>query len=243
VKVNFREKEKQVLDNILGPGRYDARIRPSGENGTGEYRDSRASLFTPSAHPHHVPCNFVPTYLAAKSAEKCERRNMEKEERKEKKDDKTGWETERYTYIQFGERGWAPPLIECGKLNARCNTILPSSSLMRRNAQTTSARPESIDNTWYTHIISERDELCENFPHVLSECIPSGEKFLHKLCEYERQTGPVSTRSRDRPRNLETAWFFAILLSRSCHCLGIVTYSCFRRADESLTSGSIQVCE
>ncbi|XP_015584945.1 glutamate-gated chloride channel isoform X2 [Cephus cinctus] len=33
-KVNFREKEKQVLDSILGPGRYDARIRPSGENGT-----------------------------------------------------------------------------------------------------------------------------------------------------------------------------------------------------------------
>ncbi|EFN89965.1 Glutamate-gated chloride channel [Harpegnathos saltator] len=54
-KVNFREKEKQVLDNILGPGRYDARIRPSGENGTGEYRDSRTSLVTPSAHPHHVP--------------------------------------------------------------------------------------------------------------------------------------------------------------------------------------------
>jgi hypothetical protein len=35
-KVNFREKEKQVLDQILGPGRYDARIRPSGINGTGE---------------------------------------------------------------------------------------------------------------------------------------------------------------------------------------------------------------
>ncbi|PNF41290.1 Glutamate-gated chloride channel [Cryptotermes secundus] len=33
-KVNFREKEKQVLDQILGPGRYDARIRPSGINGT-----------------------------------------------------------------------------------------------------------------------------------------------------------------------------------------------------------------
>jgi len=33
-----------VLDNILGPGRYDARIRPSGENGTGEYRDTRASF-------------------------------------------------------------------------------------------------------------------------------------------------------------------------------------------------------
>ncbi|XP_012280463.1 glutamate-gated chloride channel isoform X1 [Orussus abietinus] len=33
-KVNYREKEKQVLDQILGEGRYDARIRPSGENGT-----------------------------------------------------------------------------------------------------------------------------------------------------------------------------------------------------------------
>lgn len=35
VKINFREKEKEVLDQILGPGRYDARIRPSGVNGTG----------------------------------------------------------------------------------------------------------------------------------------------------------------------------------------------------------------
>ncbi|XP_063367423.1 glutamate-gated chloride channel isoform X6 [Cydia amplana] len=33
-KINFREKEKQILDQILGPGRYDARIRPSGINGT-----------------------------------------------------------------------------------------------------------------------------------------------------------------------------------------------------------------
>ncbi|XP_058802224.1 glutamate-gated chloride channel isoform X6 [Phymastichus coffea] len=33
-KMNFREKEKQVLDDILGPGSYDARIRPSGVNGT-----------------------------------------------------------------------------------------------------------------------------------------------------------------------------------------------------------------
>lgn len=37
VKINFREKEKEVLDQILGiAGRYDARIRPSGTNGTGE---------------------------------------------------------------------------------------------------------------------------------------------------------------------------------------------------------------
>ncbi|XP_022914865.1 glutamate-gated chloride channel isoform X2 [Onthophagus taurus] len=34
IKINFREKEKEVLDQILGPGRYDARIRPSGVNGT-----------------------------------------------------------------------------------------------------------------------------------------------------------------------------------------------------------------
>ncbi|CAB0045154.1 unnamed protein product [Trichogramma brassicae] len=36
-KMNFREKEKQVLDDILGPSSYDARIRPSGENGTARY--------------------------------------------------------------------------------------------------------------------------------------------------------------------------------------------------------------
>ena len=35
-KVNFREKEKEVLDKILGNDTYDARIRPSGANGTGE---------------------------------------------------------------------------------------------------------------------------------------------------------------------------------------------------------------
>lgn len=36
-KINFREKEKEVLDQILGnAGRYDARIRPSGVNGTGQ---------------------------------------------------------------------------------------------------------------------------------------------------------------------------------------------------------------
>ena len=35
-KINFREKEKKVLDQILGAGKYDARIRPSGINGTGK---------------------------------------------------------------------------------------------------------------------------------------------------------------------------------------------------------------
>lgn len=34
-KVNFREKEKQILDKILGPAHYDRRIRPSAANGTG----------------------------------------------------------------------------------------------------------------------------------------------------------------------------------------------------------------
>ncbi|XP_063696455.1 glutamate-gated chloride channel isoform X4 [Culicoides brevitarsis] len=33
-RVNFREKEKKILDQILGAGKYDARIRPSGINGT-----------------------------------------------------------------------------------------------------------------------------------------------------------------------------------------------------------------
>ncbi|XP_044017384.1 glutamate-gated chloride channel isoform X3 [Aphidius gifuensis] len=33
-KVNYRAKEKEVLDDILGEKTYDARIRPSGENGT-----------------------------------------------------------------------------------------------------------------------------------------------------------------------------------------------------------------
>lgn len=37
-RVNFREKEKKILDQILGQGKYDARIRPSGINGTGECR-------------------------------------------------------------------------------------------------------------------------------------------------------------------------------------------------------------
>ncbi|XP_003702973.1 glycine receptor alpha 1 isoform X4 [Megachile rotundata] len=45
---NFREKEKQVLDNILGPGRYDARIRPSGENATDGPAIVRVNLFVRS---------------------------------------------------------------------------------------------------------------------------------------------------------------------------------------------------
>lgn len=179
-----------------------------------------------------LPCNFVPTYLAAKSAEKCECR--EEMKRKEKK---KLCERRRDTHTYSSARGVelppppSSPLVECGKLNARCNTILPSSSLMRRNAQTTSARPESIDNTViyiYIYIISERDELCENFPHVLSECIPSGEKFLHKLREYERRTGrPLWRTSRDRLRNLEIVIIGNIILSRFCDCLGIVTYCPF----------------
>ncbi|XP_059477827.1 glutamate-gated chloride channel isoform X4 [Neocloeon triangulifer] len=47
-KVNFREKEKQVLDQILGPGRYDARIRPSGVNGTDGPAIVRVNMFVRS---------------------------------------------------------------------------------------------------------------------------------------------------------------------------------------------------
>ena len=39
-KVNYRQKEKQVLDSILGHG-YDKRIRPSGRNETGRLRPYR----------------------------------------------------------------------------------------------------------------------------------------------------------------------------------------------------------
>ncbi|XP_014212496.1 glutamate-gated chloride channel isoform X3 [Copidosoma floridanum] len=45
---NFREKEKQVLDNILGPASYDARIRPSGVNGTDGPAIVRVNLFVRS---------------------------------------------------------------------------------------------------------------------------------------------------------------------------------------------------
>ncbi|XP_006616221.1 glutamate-gated chloride channel isoform X5 [Apis laboriosa] len=45
-KVNYREKEKEVLDNILGG--YDARIRPSGENATDGPAIVRVNLFVRS---------------------------------------------------------------------------------------------------------------------------------------------------------------------------------------------------
>ncbi|XP_075223267.1 glycine receptor alpha 1 isoform X2 [Lycorma delicatula] len=47
-KINYREKEKQVLDQILGPGSYDARIRPSGVNGTDGPAIVRVNLFVRS---------------------------------------------------------------------------------------------------------------------------------------------------------------------------------------------------
>ncbi|XP_039283162.1 glutamate-gated chloride channel isoform X4 [Nilaparvata lugens] len=44
-KINYREKEKQVLDQILGPSSYDARIRPSGVNQTGKHTIVRVNIF------------------------------------------------------------------------------------------------------------------------------------------------------------------------------------------------------
>ncbi|XP_063875360.1 glutamate-gated chloride channel-like isoform X2 [Scylla paramamosain] len=35
VSANFREREKQIIDEIIGPGNYDKRIRPAGANDTG----------------------------------------------------------------------------------------------------------------------------------------------------------------------------------------------------------------
>ncbi|XP_039283165.1 glutamate-gated chloride channel isoform X7 [Nilaparvata lugens] len=47
-KINYREKEKQVLDQILGPSSYDARIRPSGVNQTDGPAIVRVNLFVRS---------------------------------------------------------------------------------------------------------------------------------------------------------------------------------------------------
>ncbi|XP_076679968.1 glycine receptor alpha 1 isoform X6 [Andrena cerasifolii] len=44
-KVDYRAKEKEVLDTILGPGRYDARIRPSGENATDGPTNVKVNIF------------------------------------------------------------------------------------------------------------------------------------------------------------------------------------------------------
>ncbi|KAK3890777.1 hypothetical protein Pcinc_005292, partial [Petrolisthes cinctipes] len=40
---NFRAREKQIIDEIIGPGNYDKRIRPAGANDTGE-REGRSSI-------------------------------------------------------------------------------------------------------------------------------------------------------------------------------------------------------
>ncbi|XP_017788032.1 PREDICTED: glutamate-gated chloride channel isoform X2 [Habropoda laboriosa] len=46
--LNYRQKEKEVLDDILGPGRYDARIRPGGENATDGPAVVRVNIFVRS---------------------------------------------------------------------------------------------------------------------------------------------------------------------------------------------------
>ncbi|XP_055689190.1 glutamate-gated chloride channel isoform X1 [Lutzomyia longipalpis] len=46
--INFREREKKVLDQILGIGKYDARIRPSGINGTDGPATVRVNIFVRS---------------------------------------------------------------------------------------------------------------------------------------------------------------------------------------------------
>ncbi|XP_050704620.1 glutamate-gated chloride channel-like [Eriocheir sinensis] len=35
VSANYRAREKQIIDEIIGPGNYDKRIRPAGANDTG----------------------------------------------------------------------------------------------------------------------------------------------------------------------------------------------------------------
>lgn len=59
-KENFRQMEKKILDSIIGPtNNYDSRIRPSGDNSTGDigqyYGCSIHSWhsFTTITHSHH----------------------------------------------------------------------------------------------------------------------------------------------------------------------------------------------
>lgn len=59
-KINFREKEKKVLDQILGQGKYDARIRPSGINGTGKCAPSPPQCGLPN---RKKPKTFFSTAL------------------------------------------------------------------------------------------------------------------------------------------------------------------------------------
>ena len=69
-KVNFREKEKQILDKILGPAHYDRRIRPSGINGTGIL--SSSSFFLKMKCVQYVISSLF--YFAVVAIIKMERR-------------------------------------------------------------------------------------------------------------------------------------------------------------------------
>ena len=51
-RINYREEEKKILDEILGKGVYDNRIRPSGSNGTG-------TIYTCSLSMIRKLCNRV----------------------------------------------------------------------------------------------------------------------------------------------------------------------------------------
>ena len=45
-ETNYRQIEKQILDDVLGPKVYDARIRPAGENSTGERKSKLLIIMT-----------------------------------------------------------------------------------------------------------------------------------------------------------------------------------------------------
>ena len=51
--INYREEEKRILDEILGKGVYDNRIRPSGTNGTGQFWSTSELRTCDSQCPHH----------------------------------------------------------------------------------------------------------------------------------------------------------------------------------------------
>ena len=55
VEPNYRQIEKQILDDVLGPKVYDPRIRPAGQNSTGR-GDIQNKVLT-TVRPKYVKMN------------------------------------------------------------------------------------------------------------------------------------------------------------------------------------------
>lgn len=61
-KANFRQIEKKILDSIIGPGRYDSRIRPHGINNTGKFLGLIFRIHLKSHLRQYIPVFQVPFF-------------------------------------------------------------------------------------------------------------------------------------------------------------------------------------